>query len=475
MEMEIDGKLITLNSQQEAAVRDMLSWFNSGSKKPYILQGYAGTGKTTLLKILIHSLPVPVAKIALVAPTNRAAKVLSNKTGLPTRTAFSLIYTSSREDLDFERVKLRIWEESLSFNQVGIAIIEAYGNSFSEEYEGFLAESNQKHTEEIYEKFVNSRAKKMLEFEGIILPDDPASRQELFIKMQQERMKLHRSNITDLLKEDMRTSKKDPEQLHRECSIILCDESSMINKKMGEDLLSYEIPMILVGDPFQLPPVKAVAFWEDRRADAVLTKIERQTGTGAGIPLVGEQIRLGKSITENESVKIEARNSLTPSQWMQADQIICGTHKTRERICRFIRDQMGLTTDYPQVGEKIVSVYNDRGKGIMNGELYIVRESSLLRGGSVVAMTIEDPYGKIIPGVQAWVKGFGGRTHTDYLDDSFGKFWFGYAITCHQSQGSEWKQTIVCDDWPGKADKPNWDYTALTRASQYCTIVSGRL
>lgn len=475
MEMEIDGKLIVLNIQQEAAVTDMLSWFNSGSKKPYILQGYAGTGKTTLLKILINALPVPVAKIALVAPTNRAAKVLSNKTGLPTRTAFSLIYTSNREDLDFERIKLRIWEESVSFNQVGISIIEAYGNSFSEEYEGFLQESGQKHTEEIYEKFVNSRAKKMLEFEGIVLPDDPASRQELFLKMQGERMKLHRQNITDLLKEDMRTSKKDPEQLHKECSIILCDEASMVNKKMGDDLLSYEIPMILVGDPFQLPPVKAVAFWDDRRADAVLTKIERQTGDGAGIPLAGEQIRTGKEVRANDSVHILPRNSLTAQQWLDADQIICGTHKTRERICRFIRENLGYSTEHPLVGEKVVAVYNDRGKGIMNGELYTVRDSALTHGGKVVEMTIEDPYGKLIPGVRAWVKGFGGRAHTDYLDDSFGKFWFGYAITCHQSQGSEWKKTVVCDDWPGKSEWPQWFYTALTRASLDCTVVSGSL
>lgn len=441
----------------------------------YLTDHCVVTHNTTLLKILINALPVPVAKIALVAPTNRAAKVLSNKTGLPTRTAFSLIYTSNREDLDFERIKLRIWEESVSFNQVGISIIEAYGNSFTEEYEGFLQESGQKHTEEIYEKFVNSRAKKMLEFEGIVLPDDPASRQELFLKMQGERMKLHRQNVIDLLKEDMRTSKKDPEQLHKECSIILCDEASMINQKMGDDLASYRIPMILVGDPFQLPPVKSTAFWDGKRPDAVLTKIERQTGTGAGIPIVGEQIRTGKSISENDSVKIFPRNSLSPTQWQEADQIICGTHKTRERICRFLRESLGLLTEHPVAGEKIVSVYNDRGKGIMNGELYTVERSELVRGGSVVRMDLIDPYGIKIPRVEAWTKGFGGRSQTDYLDDTYGKFWFGYAITCHQSQGSEWKHVVVCDDWPGSFDKDKWLYTAVTRASKQCSLVSGRL
>lgn len=433
------------------------------------------THNTTLLKILINALPVPVAKIALVAPTNRAAKVLSNKTGLPTRTAFSLIYTSSREELDFERQKLRVWEESISFNQVGISMVEVYGNSLEEEYEAFCLETGTPDTPEVKEKFINSRVKKMLEFEGIILPDDVNERQKLFKVMQEERMAMHRRQVTEMLKQDLKTVKKDPELLHQAVNIILCDEASMINQKMGDDLASYRIPMILVGDPFQLPPVKSTAFWDGKRPDAVLTKIERQTGTGAGIPIVGEQIRTGKSISENDSVKIFPRNSLSPTQWQEADQIICGTHKTRERICRFLRESLGLLTEHPVAGEKIVSVYNDRGKGIMNGELYTVERSELVRGGSVVRMDLIDPYGIKIPRVEAWTKGFGGRSQTDYLDDTYGKFWFGYAITCHQSQGSEWKHVVVCDDWPGSFDKDKWLYTAVTRASKQCSLVSGRL
>lgn len=180
-------------------------------------------------------------------------------------------------------------------------------------------------------------------------------------------------------------------------------------------------------------------------------------------------------MTGNDSVILASRNSLSTSEWTAADQIICGTHKTRERICRFVREALGYTTDYPVEGEKVVSVYNDRGKGIMNGELYTVKKSEVIRGGSVVKMTIEDPYGKLIPDVLAWTKGFNGRAATDYLDDTFGKFWFGYAITCHQSQGSEWKTTVVCDDWPGKSEWDRWFYTALTRASLKCTVVSANL
>jgi exodeoxyribonuclease-5 len=135
-----------------------------------------------------------------------------------------------------------------------------------------------------------------------------------------------------------------------------------------------------------------------------------------------------------------------------------------------VRNKLGHSTAHPQAGEKIVAVFNDKKRGIMNGELYTVRRSELTRSGTVTRMDIEDPYGRVINNVDAWTRGFSGRSQTDFLDDQFGKFWWGYAITCHQSQGSEWKQIIVCDDWPGDGHD-RWLYTAITRASHHCDLV----
>lgn len=472
-EMEIDGRTITLNQQQEAAVVDMLAWFASKSKKPYILQGFAGTGKTTLLKILIHSLGIPLAKIALIAPTNRAAKVLANKTGLITRTAFSLLYATSSDEIEFERSRLRTWEESLSFAQLGINLLEySIGESVEEEYKRFCAETSEAPTEDGLESFKQSRIKIMLEFEGIILPDEMNERQKLFEKLQSERIKLHRGNVTSLLKQDLQYQKRDPAEVAKIAEVILCDEASMINESTGNDLVECSVPLIFVGDPFQLPPVKAKAFWDGKRADAMLTKIERQKGLGAGIPLVGEAIRNGKRIQSNESVSIYQRNRLPVAIWLEADQIICGTHRTREKLCNYVRENLGRRENFPQPGEKIVAVYNDRARGIMNGELYTIKESRLNRGGATFIATLLDPYGKEIPDIEIWVKGLGGRSQTDYLDATFGKFWYGYAITCHQSQGSEWPNVVVCDDWPGTKDRDRWLYTAITRASGHVHLIS---
>jgi exodeoxyribonuclease-5 len=461
-----------LNDQQKAAVDDIVLAIKQGrcTEKPYILQGYAGTGKTTLLRIVIRRIGLPLSRIALCAPTNRAAKVLANKTGLYTQTIHKLIYITVSEEINFQRERLRMWEEAKSFNQLGEALIVQSGQDLRSEYENLLGEDNLAFDEAEFKKFCAEREETILKFEGLELPADPIARQEIFDRIKGERITQHKTNIRDLMAEDLPVRKKEPAELIEKFSLILVDEASMVNEVIGKDIMSFGLPTILVGDPFQLPPVKAKPFWHDLRPQSVLTRIERQKGLGAGIPLAGERLRQGGQISRNESLNIHARNSLPDSAWLATSQIICGTHKTRERLCRFVRGKLGHESAYPQAGEKVVAVFNDKKRGIMNGELYTVRKSELTRNGSVTRMDIEDPYGRVITNVDAWTRGFAGRSATDFLDDQFGKFWWGYAITCHQSQGSEWKEIIVCDDWPGDGHD-RWLYTAITRASQHCDLV----
>lgn len=469
--MTIELTYDDLNEQQKAAVDDCVRWFQSGDrKKPYILQGFAGTGKTTLLKILLDRLRVSYARSALCAPTNRAAKVLANKTGLYTQTVHKLIYITMQEEINFQRERLRIWDEAKSFNQLGEALIQQSGQDLRSEYEELLMNDGLAFDEAEFKVFCSERGDTILKFEGLELPADPGERNKIFETVKTERILEHKKKIRDLMAEDLPVRKKEPQEIIEKYDVIMVDEGSMVNEVQGKDIVSFGVPVIFVGDPFQLPPVKAKAFWHDHKPQSVLTRIERQKGIGAGIPLAGEKLRKGGQISRNESLTIHERNTLTDQAWLGTNQIICGTHKTRERLCRFIRNKLGHTTAHPQAGEKVVSVFNDKKRGIMNGELYLVKSSELIRNGSVTRMSIEDPYGRVIDNVDAWTRGFGGRSQTDYLDDQYGKFWWGYAITCHQSQGSEWKETIVCDDWPGDGHD-RWLYTAITRASHHCHLV----
>lgn len=58
----------------------------------YLLQGYAGTGKTTLVAVLVKVLPLIGMRYQLLAPTGRAAKVLSNYSGKAASTIHRKIY-----------------------------------------------------------------------------------------------------------------------------------------------------------------------------------------------------------------------------------------------------------------------------------------------------------------------------------------------------------------------------------------------
>ena len=484
----VDGRLssnpinpsahIVFNNQQQAAIDDIISWVaEGGDEEPYLLQGYAGTGKTTLVREVMDKLTVPLSRIALVAPTNRAAKVLGNKTGLHTMTIHKLIYLTVREELDYQRERLHMWESARNFTDLADLIIESNETDLAQLYVdegGYNAlDEEGMATDATFLAWLDQHRKIVLKYEGVELPDDDAQRLAYFGTVQKAKLREHKDQITELLQEDLKVRKKEPAEIISRYSLIVVDEASMVNEQVGKDLVSFGVPVILVGDPFQLPPVKAKPYWQGRRAQSRLTKIERQKGPGAGIPLAGERIREGKDLERNESLGLHRRGVLENAYYVSADQIICGTHKTRERVCRVVRDILGHKTPYPQVGEKIVAVYNDKAAGIMNGELYYVRKVGETKNPDVIIMDIEDPYGKVIKDVTAWTKGFPGRGSTDYLPDFHGKFWFGYCITCHQSQGSEWKDIIVCDDWPRSDEETHsrWLYTAITRASNRCELI----
>ena len=89
--------VITLTPSQQEALDSMLDFVHSDESKVFILNGYAGTGKTTLMRFLVKRLGEEKRNYRLLASTGRAAKVLSNMTesGGDTSTIHSMIYTFS--------------------------------------------------------------------------------------------------------------------------------------------------------------------------------------------------------------------------------------------------------------------------------------------------------------------------------------------------------------------------------------------
>ena len=78
--------------QREALSELYTFLFHGGPKSVFILKGYAGTGKTTLVGALIRWLHGVNRKTVLMAPTGRSAKVLSAHSGYPASTIHRRIY-----------------------------------------------------------------------------------------------------------------------------------------------------------------------------------------------------------------------------------------------------------------------------------------------------------------------------------------------------------------------------------------------
>lgn len=81
-------------TQGQKALLDHLSKFicDKDSEQLFVIKGYAGTGKTTIVRSLVNSLPAVNKKTVLLAPTGRAAKVLSNYTKKVAYTIHKKIY-----------------------------------------------------------------------------------------------------------------------------------------------------------------------------------------------------------------------------------------------------------------------------------------------------------------------------------------------------------------------------------------------
>ncbi len=89
---------LRLTAEQKEALAIVIARIESGERR-VALRGYAGTGKTTLVRFLCSSLPRR-SSVALTAPTNKAARVLEERTGRPTATIHSLL--GLRMTRDFE-------------------------------------------------------------------------------------------------------------------------------------------------------------------------------------------------------------------------------------------------------------------------------------------------------------------------------------------------------------------------------------
>lgn len=95
---------LKLTPGQKNAFTAITQFLADSDAKVFILKGYAGTGKTTLMKKLISEMQEQDLRFSLLASTGRAAKILSNATQHPAKTIHSEIYKFTDLNQDLEKV-----------------------------------------------------------------------------------------------------------------------------------------------------------------------------------------------------------------------------------------------------------------------------------------------------------------------------------------------------------------------------------
>lgn len=264
----------------------------------------------------------------------------------------------------------------------------------------------------------------------------------------------------------------------RYAELLILDECSMISDEVASDLLSFKTPLLVLGDPGQLPPIEGTGYFND--AHYTLTEIHRQVADSPIIKLSmmarnREAIQYGDY---GDCKKIRL-SELSDDDLLEYDQVLVGTNRTRRTINRQFRHRLGFTEDHPMEGEKVICLKNNHEQGLLNGMMFTVAKFyGPLYGGYSLLLEDEDGNKKKVNAHQSHFNEYhkpGTVKGTSFIDlRDYAEFDYGYAITVHKSQGSQWEKVILFDEnfgWKDRALNAKWMYTGITRAAEKLIIV----
>ena len=389
-----------LTKKQEEGLKIAVARYKSREKYT-VISGYAGTGKSTLVRFIIDALDVDKDKVAYATYTGKAAEVLRKKGNPNAMTLHQLLYDSiPRQGGGFIRIP-----------------------------------------------------KKQLDY-----------------------------------------------------SIVVVDEVSMVPKTMVDMLLAHRIYILFLGDPFQLPQIdKKETHTLLDKPHIFLDQVMRQAAESEIIQLT-MKIRNGEDIPfmHGKEVIVAPKAELVTGHLTWADIIICATNKTRHNMNRQKRELLGYS-GVLQTGERIIVKRNywedcdEDGNALVNGTVGTVANpyESFVRIPSYVKNDRRD-----LPLISCVFTPDGGKSFDtfeidkDYLlkeepcvdwqvSYQLGKLkpkigdilpkqaTYGYALTCHAAQGSEFDKVLVIEEsFPfDKTEHQRWLYTATTRAAEKLVLV----
>lgn len=277
------------------------------------------------------------------------------------------------------------------------------------------------------------------------------------------------------------------EKLSKKIKLIVLDEGSMVNEKIGKDLESFGIPIIVLGDLNQLPPVFGNPYFL-KEPDVVLRKIMRQSESN---PIIW----LSQRILEGKDLKIGVygdsavvpKDNLKMENFKSASMVLTCTNRLRYNINNYFREYIKRirTLEFPHVGEKIVCRKNNWGKSIekrfflTNGTTgfvtYYYRDSF---NGKTLTIdmrpdfskeefkNIELSYRHLYPNL--FPEDEEEKARRDIEERYYDLVEYAYALTVHSTQGSQYDNILFLLEESmlnrGEDMRKKILYTGITRA-----------
>jgi len=265
-----------------------------------------------------------------------------------------------------------------------------------------------------------------------------------------------------------------PDSPVKTADLIIVDECSMVNEQMAMDLMSFGTKILVLGDPAQLPPVYGAGYFIKAQPDFMLTEIHRQARDN---PIIGLATRIRqREIIQPDGGMVIPWGSITPEEVLQYDQVLVGRNATRKASNRKIRSLLNRVGDVPVAGDRVVCLRNNHEVGLLNGAIWEV-DSCYDTGDEFLDMIIKDPESDAgFVAIQTHRHHFLTDDNTPipwWIRKEAQEFDYGYALTAHKSQGSEWGSVLVFDESGAFGrDAHKWLYTAVTRATEKVTVVT---
>lgn len=264
---------------------------------------------------------------------------------------------------------------------------------------------------------------------------------------------------------------------------IVLDEGGMVNNIMGVDILSFKIPVIVLGDRNQLPPVFGQSLFL-QAPDVTLNEIMRQEKDSpiiylSQLAIHGIQIPYGSY--GGGQCEVIRKHQMTDNYLQEADLVICGTNSTRDELNHYMRnDIFNIHEPTIQIGDKLICRQNNWDVGLQNDIVLvngligytegIYRETT---SPNIVNIDfrpefIDDDSFKKLPIDHKYLfSDYYTRKNTNTMYSDGIIFEFGYCITCHLSQGSQYDTVLVYNESLSTGVyQRQWLYTALTRAKK---------